>query len=53
MTGKWKGQLASATAIDGHNWIFLVCYVVFESETTANWKWFSADFIKLSDHHRA
>ena len=38
LTEKWKGQLASATAIDGHNWMFPVCYAVFESETTANWK---------------
>jgi hypothetical protein len=40
LTGKWKGQLASATAIDGNNWMFLVCYGVFESETTRNWEWF-------------
>jgi hypothetical protein len=40
LTGKWKGQLASATAIDGHNWMFPVCYGVFESETSANWAWF-------------
>lgn len=40
LTGKWKGQLASATAVDGHNWMFPVCYGVFDSETTANWAWF-------------
>jgi hypothetical protein len=37
LTVKWKGQLASATAIDRHNWMFPVCYGVFDSETTANW----------------
>ncbi|WVZ64280.1 hypothetical protein U9M48_013826 [Paspalum notatum var. saurae] len=40
LTGKWKGQLASATAIDGNNWMFPVCYAVFGSETTENWSWF-------------
>lgn len=36
LTGKWKGQLASATSIDGHNWMFSVCYGVFGSETKEN-----------------
>ncbi|CAD6266896.1 unnamed protein product [Miscanthus lutarioriparius] len=40
LTGKWKGQLASATAIDGNNWMFPVCHGVFGSETTDNWEWF-------------
>ncbi|CAN6363417.1 unnamed protein product [Urochloa humidicola] len=44
LTGKWKGQLASATAIDGNNWMFPVCHGVFGSETTDNWEWF---FIRL------
>ena len=39
LTGKWRGQLASATAIDGHNWMFSVCYGVFGSETTDKWSW--------------
>jgi hypothetical protein len=37
LTRKWKGQLASTTSIDGHNWMFPVCYGVFGSETTENW----------------
>ncbi|WVZ72240.1 hypothetical protein U9M48_020734 [Paspalum notatum var. saurae] len=40
LTGRWKGQLASAIAVDGHNWMFPVAYGVFGSETTENWKWF-------------
>ena len=40
LTGKWKGQLASATGIDGHNWMFPVCHGVFGSETSDNWEWF-------------
>ncbi|CAO2168719.1 unnamed protein product [Urochloa humidicola] len=40
LTGRWKGQLAAAIGIDGHNWMFPVAYGVFGSETTENWKWF-------------
>jgi hypothetical protein len=40
LNGKYTGQLASATGVDGHNWIFHVAYAVFHSETLDNWKWF-------------
>ena len=40
LTGKYKGQLASATAVDGHNWMFPVCWAIFDSETLQNWEWF-------------
>ncbi|XP_078153161.1 uncharacterized protein LOC144548368 [Carex rostrata] len=40
LTGKWKGQLAAAAGIDGHNWLFPVAYAVFDTETTENWTWF-------------
>ncbi len=40
LTGKWRGQLASAIGIDGHNWMFPVAYAVFGSETKENWEWF-------------
>ena len=33
---RYKGQLTSATSIDGHNWLFYVAYAVFDSETTEN-----------------
>ena len=36
----WKGQLASAIGVDGHNWMFPVAYGVFGSETMENWEWF-------------
>jgi hypothetical protein len=26
LTGRFKGQLASATAIDGHNWMYPICF---------------------------
>ena len=40
LTGKYTGQLASATAVDGHNWLFYVAYAIFETETDNNWLWF-------------
>ncbi|KAK1630606.1 hypothetical protein QYE76_004921 [Lolium multiflorum] len=40
LTGRFKGQLASATAVDGHNWMYPVCFGVFDSETNENWTWF-------------
>lgn len=40
LTGKWKGQLAAITALDGHNWMFPVAFGFIESETTNNWTWF-------------
>jgi len=40
LTGKFKGQLASASAVDGYNWLFPVCLGVFDSETNENWIWF-------------
>ena len=32
--------MASATAIDGHSWMYPVCFGVFDSETNENWIWF-------------
>jgi hypothetical protein len=40
LTGKFKGQLANASTVDGHNWLFPVCFGVFDSETNDNWIWF-------------
>lgn len=40
LIGKYRGQLAAATAIDGHNWMFPVAYGIFESEAAENWVWF-------------
>jgi len=42
LTGKYKGQLATATAIDGHNWMYPVAYGIFGKETNSNWAWFMA-----------
>ena len=40
LTGRWRGQLASASAVDGHNWLFPVACGAFESESADSWKWF-------------
>ncbi|WVZ90494.1 LOW QUALITY PROTEIN: hypothetical protein U9M48_036792 [Paspalum notatum var. saurae] len=40
LTGRFKGQLASASAVDGHNWLYPVAFGVFDSETNDNWIWF-------------
>lgn len=40
LNGKWKGQLAVACGVDGHNWLYPVAYAVFDSETKENWDYF-------------
>ena len=40
LTGRYSGQLASATSVDGHNWLYNVAYGIFETETKDNWEWF-------------
>lgn len=40
LNGKWNGQLVSAVALDGHNWMFPVAVGLFQTETEADWTWF-------------
>ncbi|XP_066320176.1 uncharacterized protein [Miscanthus floridulus] len=40
LTGKFRGQLACAIAVDGHNWMYPVAVGVIDSETNENWIWF-------------
>lgn len=40
LTVKYGGQLASATVVDGHNYMFLVAWAMFDSETLESWEWF-------------
>jgi hypothetical protein len=39
LTGKFKGQLAAAIAVDAHNWMYPVAFGVMDSETNENWSW--------------
>uniref|UniRef100_A0A0E0C1B6 MULE transposase domain-containing protein n=1 Tax=Oryza meridionalis TaxID=40149 RepID=A0A0E0C1B6_9ORYZ len=40
LNGKWNGHLASATSIDGHNWMYPVAFGFIDSESEDNWVWF-------------
>ena len=40
LNGKYTGQLASATGVDGHNWLYYIAYAIFDCENEDNWKWF-------------
>jgi len=40
LTGKFRGQLCIACAIDGHNWMYPVAIGVIDSETNENRIWF-------------
>jgi hypothetical protein len=40
LNGEYIGQLASATSVDGHNWLYHVAYAIFDAENEANWTWF-------------
>ncbi|CAA0842511.1 Unknown protein [Striga hermonthica] len=45
LNGRYKGQLASATALDGNNWMYPVAWAIFESESSDNWKWFMRQLV--------
>jgi hypothetical protein len=33
LTGEWNGQMPAALALDGHNWMFLLAFGLFDIET--------------------
>ena len=40
LTGRFRGQLCVACAVDAHNWMYPVAIGVIDSETNKNWIWF-------------
>jgi len=46
LNGLWNGQLPSAKALDGHNWMFPLAFGFFGSETKDNWIWFMQQLSK-------
>jgi hypothetical protein len=47
LNGRWNGQLASATGVDGHNWMFHLASGFFPSETVESWTWFMTQLKKV------
>jgi hypothetical protein len=46
LNGRWNGHLASAVAVDGHNWMYPLAYGFIASETEDNWTWFMTQLKK-------
>ncbi|KAM0886917.1 hypothetical protein ACQ4PT_029382 [Festuca glaucescens] len=46
LSGRWRGHLASCTALDGHNWMFPIAIAFIDSETEENWTWFMSQLSK-------
>ncbi|XP_037473932.1 uncharacterized protein LOC119349951 [Triticum dicoccoides] len=50
LTGKWNGQLAACTALDGQNWMFPLAFGFFGTETEGNWIWFMQQLHRAIGH---
>jgi hypothetical protein len=48
--GRWNGHMATATAIDGHNWMYPLAFGYIDGETIDNWTWFMTQLHKATGH---
>ncbi|KAE8818385.1 hypothetical protein D1007_03829 [Hordeum vulgare] len=50
LNGRWRGQLAAASVVDGNNWIFPVAFGVLEVESEERWVWFLQQLHNIIDY---
>ena len=50
LTGRFKGQLVAACAVDAHNFVFPVAYGVLETESEESWTWLLQNLRRAIEH---